>query len=69
MAYRTPLRTHEIRQIAVRAECDERTVIRSLVGMPCMPMTLRRIERALRELGYPRPPASDVDGNGGGEAA
>ncbi|MFI5229825.1 MAG: hypothetical protein ACHQWU_12200 [Gemmatimonadales bacterium] len=69
MAYNTPLRTHDLRRIAARADCDERTVARAILGMDVMPIVLARITRALRDLGYPRPPRADRDPPTGGKAA
>ena len=40
------------RQVAVKAECDPRTVSKYLRGDAVMPMVRRRIERALAEQGF-----------------
>ena len=72
MARGTSLRTHDLKKIAVAAGVDERSVAKAILGIPGMlPLTLQRIERALRDLGYPRPRAADREpsGTGGGEAA
>ena len=41
---------HELRRIAVAAECDPRTVSRYLVGSAVLPLVRRRIERAIQNL-------------------
>lgn len=41
------LPAHELREIAVLAECDPRTVNKALLGLPVSPLTLKRIRRAL----------------------
>jgi len=40
------------RAMCVRASCDPRTLQKYLAGKPVMPMTLDRIEEALRAGGY-----------------
>ena len=65
MAKKTPLRTHELRQAASAAQCDERTVARAILGLPVQPMVLQRIVRALEDLGFPRPASADHEPVGG----
>lgn len=48
----TPLRTHEIREVAVAAEVDPRTVRKALTGETVLPMAHKRIARALEERGW-----------------
>lgn len=48
---------HDIRKVAVNAECDPRTVEAYLRGDSVRPMTRMRIERALVALGYAKLPA------------
>jgi len=53
---RSPVPTRTLRQIAVLADCDERTARKYVSGLPVIPACRERIERALRELAAePRP--------------
>jgi DNA-binding LacI/PurR family transcriptional regulator len=45
----------DVRRIAVTGECSPATVERLLRGDPVRPLSRRRIERAMRELGIPQP--------------
>ena len=44
------LDSHTVRQVAVDAACDPRTVLRFLAGRPVYSTTKARIEHALRRL-------------------
>ena len=44
------LTQHELRKVAVLAECDPRSVARYLRGQPVKALTRERIGRALTEL-------------------
>jgi len=46
------LSAHEIREVAVRATVDPRTVKKHLEGGNIRPMAKERIEEALEALGY-----------------
>jgi hypothetical protein len=52
MAQRKPIpkSAHELRQIAVRAEVDPRTVATMLAGGATRPMVKARIIRAMKEI-------------------
>jgi len=46
---------HQCREIAVKAECDPKTVAAAFAGSNIRPTVATRIVRALRELGRPIP--------------
>jgi len=48
---RTHINAHQVRQVAVDATCDPRSVEKYLAGKTLKPMTRERIEKALRALG------------------
>lgn len=52
MVLERSLNAHEVRQVAVKAEVDPRTVRRYLDGQTLRPMTGARIKRALEGLGF-----------------
>jgi hypothetical protein len=54
MSTKPILATSIARAMCVRASCDPRTLQKYLAGKPVMPMTLARIEDALRAGGYGR---------------
>jgi|HubBroStandDraft_2_1064218.scaffolds.fasta_scaffold958050_2 hypothetical protein len=54
MSTKPILATSIARAMCVRASCDPRTLQKYLAGKPVMPMTLARIEEALRAGGYGR---------------
>ena len=41
---------HQLREVAVQAHCDPRTVRRFLEGQPVRPALKTRIEKALKQL-------------------
>jgi hypothetical protein len=46
------LETRDVYRVAVAADVNERTVRARLAGDPTQPTTKRRIDRALRDLGF-----------------
>lgn len=58
----TMLPLHELRRIAVEAECDPRTVARVLRGEPVRYLPHQRILKALRSLGHAEEPGDQTPG-------